>query len=320
MFHTRAAAKVRNLAYLLLVLVVSAAIASSCAPAKKELIIGSTTSIQDSGLFSELIPAFKKAYPDYNPKVVAVGSGEALELGKRGDADVLLVHSPKDEERFMKEGHGTKRLPAMHNYFAIVGPKSDPAGIFGVTDPIESMSRIAISGSPFISRGDDSGTYKKEQALWKAAQVKPKGEWYVKAGQGMSEVLTIASEKQGYTVTDLATFLAAADRLQLARLTEKAPLLLNRYSVIVPARTANPGGANSFAQWITSSEGRTVIGLFGKKKFGEPLFAPGWPQAEDLSGGASADANTKDSGGDAHSPQPGTPDERHDLPDDDNSK
>lgn len=254
--------------------------ATAAAPANPNLILATTTSTQDSGLLDVLIPMFQQQ-TGYNVKVVAVGTGQALQMGQQGNADVLLVHAPSSEKTYMDGGYGKDRFLVMHNDFIIVGPAADPAGIRGGTVAVDAFKKIASSGSTFISRGDQSGTNTKELALWKSAALDPAGQkpaWYVESGQGMGATLTIASEKGAYTLTDRATYLANKANLQLDLLVEKDNSLLNVYHVI----TVNPDkwpkvnydGALAFAKWITNAATQDVIGKFGVEKFGQPLFVP----------------------------------------------
>ncbi|MCI0432748.1 MAG: substrate-binding domain-containing protein [Gemmatimonadetes bacterium] len=238
------------------------------------LILASTTSTEDSGLFDVLIPAFERAHPQLDVVVVAVGTGEALELGRRGDADVVLVHAPAAESVFVAEGHATQRLDVMVNDFVLVGPAEYPAAVRGATSAAGALRRIEETRSPFISRGDDSGTHRKERELWAAAGIQPGGEGYIEAGQGMGDVLAIAGEKRAYTLSDRSTFLALGARHGLVVLFEGDPVLLNPYAVIPVTRAANPEGARVFADWITSDAGQSVIARFGVEQFGAPLFRP----------------------------------------------
>lgn len=245
-------------------------------PQPNVLILATTTSTRDSGLLDELVPRFE-AQTGIQVKVIAVGTGAALHMGREGNADVLLVHAPAAEEAFMREGYGLERRAVMHNDFIIVGPANDPAGIRGV--PLaEAMRRIAESQSLFLSRGDDSGTHKKEQALWQMAGVTPGGTWYQASGQGMGATLQIASEKGAYTLTDRGTFLNLRAVLNLEPLVAGDPVLVNPYHVIVvnPERhpAVNVEGARAFADFLTSPEVQAFIGNYGRDRFGEPLFVP----------------------------------------------
>lgn len=247
------------------------------AMAANTLILATTTSTQDSGLLDVLLPAFE-ARTHVKIKTIAVGSGEAIAMGRRGDADVLLVHSRAAEDTFMTEGHGSLRLEVMYNDFVIVGPAADPAGIKG-RDAVEAFRKIAAAGALFVSRGDRSGTYAKEQGLWKKAGVEPAGKsWYVSTGQGMGETARIAAEKQAYTLIDRGTDLAMGPRLGLPILSEGAGDLLNTYRVIVVNPAKHPrvhaAEARQFAEWLVSSEAQRRIGEFGREKYGRPLFFP----------------------------------------------
>ena len=260
-----------------LALVVAALALTGCgaAPsAERSLILATTTSTQDSGLLDELLPAFTAA-TGWQVRTVAVGSGQAIELGRRGEADVLLVHSPVAEEELVAEGTAGQRRLVMHNDFVLLGPAADPAGIRGVT-AVEAVSRIAAAQAVFVSRGDDSGTNAKEDGLWSAAAVTPGGEWYQQTGQGMGETLRVASELGGYTLSDRATYLAQRDTLGLEVLGEGDPGLLNVYHVIEMTTRAGdrvqPDGAAAFAGWIVSAPAQEIIGGFGTAEFGQPLF------------------------------------------------
>jgi len=246
-------------------------------PANPGLILATTTSTQDSGLLDVMIPDFEQR-TGYTVQTVAVGSGEAMKMGQQCNADVLLVHSPSAEKDFMTNGYGSDRRLVMHNDFVVVGPSSDPAGIKGSATAIDAFTKIANNQSPFITRGDTSGTNTKELAIWKSANITPAGDWYTESGQGMGATLQIASEKAAYTLSDRATFLANQANLQLAILVEGDASLLNVYHVIVvnPTNcpTANNTGAIAFADYVVSSEAQSLIGSFGTEKYGQPLFTP----------------------------------------------
>lgn len=249
--------------------------------AQSDLILASTTSTQDSGLFDVLIPAFNEFYPQYTVKVVAVGSGEALKLGETGDADVLLVHSPASEKTFMDNGFGIERKAVMYNDFIIVGPADDPAKIKGATDAAKALAAIAAAKATFFSRGDDSGTHNKEKALWKTAAIEPSGDWYQTTGQGMGETLTICDQKAGYTLSDRATYLTKKDSLALEILVEGDKALFNQYHVITVKNGKNLQGAVDFMNWVVSDEAQqNVIAPFGKDIFGDSLFVPNAGQVE----------------------------------------
>jgi len=252
--------------------------------APTELILATTTSNRDTGLLDVLLPLFESK-SGYKIKMVAVGTGQALTMGEEGNADVLLVHSPKSELDLMDKGFGKDRLLVMHNDYVIVGPKDDPAGIKGMKVAVDAFKKIAEAKSTFVSRGDDSGTNKMELSLWKSASMTPEGDWYLQSGQAMGETLRIASEKVGYTLTDRGTYLALRDTLQLDVLVEGDPALLNIYHVI----TVNPDkwpkvnyiGAKAFADFLVSPDTQKLIGEFGVDKFGQPLFIPDAGKAED---------------------------------------
>lgn len=244
--------------------------------APTDLILATTTSTQDTGLLDDLLPKFEKKY-NVKVKTIAVGSGEAIAMGERGDADVLLVHSRKAEDEFMAKGYGSLRKDVMYNDFAIIGPSSDPAGIKGKS-PTQAFAAIAAKAAPFISRGDNSGTHNKEKSVWEKAGIKPAGDWYVLTGQGMGESVRIANEKQAYILIDRGTYLSLKKTLKLVVLVEGEKDLLNPYGVIVvnPNKfpRVNNADATRFANWITSAEVQKLIGEFGRTKYGQALFVP----------------------------------------------
>ena len=244
----------------------------------KEVILATTTSVQDSGLLDVLVPEFEKE-SGYNLKVIAVGTGQTLAMGQRGDADVLVVHAPASEKALIDDGSAINRRLVMHNDFIIVGPEKDPAGIAGMTSAVDAMKKIADTGSTFVSRGDDSGTNKMELSLWKKAEVEPEGEsWYEQSGQGMGPTLQIANQKDGYTLTDRGTYLAQGENLSLTLLVEGDPVLLNVYSVmeVNPDKfdLVNGAGGKAFADFMVSEKAQQMIGEFVDKKSGKPLFIP----------------------------------------------
>ncbi len=254
------------------------------APARPEIILATTTSTQDSGLLDVLVPAFARQ-TGYQIKTVAVGSGAALKLGQDGNADVLLVHSPDAEQTFMQTGAGRDRRLVMHNDFVIVGPPGDPAHITGQAARA-AMQAIATAPAPFVSRGDNSGTNALELKLWKQAALDPTGRpWYILASQGMGATLSIASEKDAYTISDRATYLAFQSKIQSRILVEKDPMLLNIYHVIQVDPTKWPGvnaaGAQAFADYLLSSATQQLIGRFGVDKYGQALFVPDAGKPED---------------------------------------
>lgn len=246
--------------------------------ASKSIILATTTSTQDSGLLDVLIPIFEKE-SGYSVKTIAVGSGQAMAMGKKGEADVLLVHSPDAEKKFIEEGSGINRRLIMHNDFVIVGHPSDPARIHGAKTSVDAIKKIAQAGAIFLSRGDNSGTHAKEKGLWKAAGIAPDGQkWYQQTGLGMGQTLNVAAEKKGYTLADRGTYLALKKTLGLGILVEGDPLLLNIYHVIEvnPAKwpKVNAAGAKAFADFMVSRKVQGIIGKFGVDKYGAPLFFP----------------------------------------------
>jgi tungstate transport system substrate-binding protein len=245
--------------------------------ASKAVILATTTSTQDSGLLDVLVPLFEKE-SGFQVKTISVGSGQAMKMGEKGEADVLLVHSPDDEKRFMAEGFGVTRRLVMHNDFILVGPVGDPARIKG-TQAADAMKRIAKSGVIFVSRGDNSGTHAKEKGLWKAAAINPEGpKWYQQTGLGMGQTLNVAAEKKGYTLTDRATYLSLKKGLGLVILVEGDSKLLNIYHVIelnpVKSPKINARGGKAFADFMVAKKTQEIIGHFGVDLFGAPLFFP----------------------------------------------
>lgn len=244
----------------------------------KTLILATTTSTENSGLLSEILPVFEEE-TGIEVSVISVGTGAALQMGRDGEADVLIVHAKSSEEEFVSEGHGLKRSDVMYNDFVIVGPKGDPAGLkaFG-SDVVEALISLQEKQIVFISRGDDSGTHKKELSLWESAATTPEGDWYVSSGQGMGAALTMANEMQGYTMTDRATYLSMTENLDLEIMVEGNGLLFNQYGVIAvnPEKSdkINSEAADMFVEWILSDEAQKLIGEFGMEKFGQSLFIP----------------------------------------------
>ena len=245
---------------------------------EKTLILATTTSTQDSGLLDTLVPIFEKK-TGYFVKTIAVGSGQAMTMGRKGEADVLLVHSPAAEKKFMEDGCGVNRRLVMHNDFVIVGTADDPAKIKGTKSAAEAFKKIAAANALFLSRGDNSGTHAKEKDIWKAAGVKYDGEkWYQETGLGMGQTLNVAAEKKGYTLTDRGTYLALAKTLKLDILVEGDAVLLNVYHVmeVNPQKwpKVNIAAAKAFADFMVSKETQEVIKTFGVDKYGSPLFFP----------------------------------------------
>jgi len=263
----------------LMVLFLSAVVASSPAAAQqKNVILATTTSTQDSGLLDVLNPMFEKK-TGYMMKTIAVGSGQAMAMGEKGEADVLLVHSPEAEQKFVAAGYGINRRLVMHNDFIVVGPAADPAGIKSAKMTVDAFKKIAGAGAVFMSRGDNSGTHAKEKSIWKAAGINPEGQkWYQQTGLGMGQTLNVSSEKKAYTLADRGTYLALKKNLQLDILKEGDAVLLNIYHVIEvsPAKypKVNTAGGKAFADFMVSKEAQDVIKTFGVEKFGGALFFP----------------------------------------------
>lgn len=244
---------------------------------RTELILATTTSTQDSGLLDEWIPMFEEDNP-YSVKVIAVGSGEAMEMGRNGECDVMLVHSPAAEEEMVAEGYAIDRNAVMHNDFVVVGPASDPADVKETASATEAFSAIADSQSRFISRADESGTHTKELKIWGEAGIEPRGEWYVEAGKGMGDTLRIASEEEAYTLTDRGTYLSLRDELDLEIVSEGDPTLFNNYHVmnVNPEKwpDVNYEGARAFNAFCVSIEAQEFLNEFGVDRYGQQLFYP----------------------------------------------
>ena len=240
------------------------------------IILATTTSTYDTGLLDELIPMFEKKYPQYQVKPIAVGTGEALAMGSRGDADILIVHAPKAERQFMKKKNGIRRRYLMYNQFVIVGPKNDPAKIDGLINAVAAFKEIAKSKARFISRDDNSGTNKKEISIWNEALIVPDGSWYLKTGQGMASTLRIADQKKAYTLTDIGTFMTVKKSVSLKILATDKKRLKNPYHLIEvnPAKFSrvNNRGAHTLASFFLSSPIQRKISEFGEKKYGRALF------------------------------------------------
>ncbi len=241
------------------------------------VILSTTTSTQDSGLLDVLVPIFEKK-TGLSVKTVAVGTGQALALAARGEADVALAHAPDLERRYVATGKLSHRRLVMANEFVLVGPADDPAGIRGLRRAVDATRRIAERRSRFVSRGDRSGTHALELALWQAAGLEPRGAWYVESGQGMGATLAIANERRAYTLTDRATLLALQRRLELPVLVEGDRTLLNLYAVLEvnPANgpRVNAAGGRAFAEFLVSPEAQAIIRTFGLERYGQPLFVP----------------------------------------------
>ena len=259
------------------------------APAKagSDVILATTTSTVDSGLLDVLVPLFEKQ-TGYRVKTISVGTGQALAMGEKGEADVLLCHAPAAEKKLVDAGVVTNYQLVMHNDFVIVGPPSDPAGIKGKSSA-DALRLVSQKEAVFVSRGDDSGTNKQEKAIWKAAGVSPEGKWYQQSGQGMGATLLMASEKAGYTLTDRATYLAQKANIALTILSEGDRDLLNIYHVmqVNPAKfdRVNAAGGKAFVEFMVAAETQKTIGTFGKDKYGQPLFFPDAGKSMDKLGG-----------------------------------
>ena len=242
-----------------------------------EIILATTTSTYDSGLLDELVPVFERE-SGYVVKIVSVGTGKALTMGQEGNADVLLVHAPDAEAEFINKGYGIERTLVMHNDFVFVGSIDDPAGIKELPAPSDVLKAIAEVQAFFASRGDDSGTHKKELAFWDLTGITPEGDWYLETGQGMGSTLQIAAEKGAYSLTDRATFLSLQDVLNLVILVEGDPTLLNIYHAMIvnPDRwpSINLEGAQAFVNFLVSPQGQAIIENFGVDLYGQPLFVP----------------------------------------------
>ena len=260
----------------LIFLIAAASVLLSPAHAEQKILrLATTTSTDNSGLLKYLLPVFEKN-SGYKVQVIAVGTGKALRMGQDGDADVLLVHAPPAEEKFMAGEYGVNRRYVMYNDFIIVGPKNDPAGIRGIKDAKTALEKIARTRSVFISRGDDSGTNKKEKELWKETGIQPQGDWYKAAGQGMGKVLLMTDELRGYTLVDRGTWLSMQGKVGLQILVQGDQQLFNPYHVIAvnPARypDANYTGAMALISWLTSIEGQHLVAQF--RVNGQELFVP----------------------------------------------
>jgi tungstate transport system substrate-binding protein len=265
--------------HLLLALIVTLSLVHSAAAQAPSttVILSTTTSTQDSGLLDVLVPAFERK-SGYTVKTISVGTGQALALAARGEADVTLAHAPSLEKKYVAEGKMTNRRLVMYNDFLIIGPQDDPAKIKGEKSAVAALKKIAATGSRFVSRGDKSGTHTLELALWKQAGVAPAAPWYIESGQGMGGTLGIADDRSAYTITDRATLLAFSKRVRLVPMVEGDRPLLNIYSVmeVNPANgpRINVAGGKAFADFMLSPETQATIKTFGVEKYGQPLFVP----------------------------------------------
>lgn len=283
--------KKRNvLSWLTIMVLLVAAVLSGCGktetpinttqapkPANPDVILATTTSTQDSGLLDILVPEFEKK-TGYKVKTVAVGTGAALAMGEKGEADVLLVHAPASEKKLVENKTGINYKLVMHNDFVLIGPASDPAKVKDAKNVADALKAIASGKSVFVSRGDDSGTHKMEKSLWEKAGVKPSGNWYQESGSGMGQTLNIASDKGGYTLSDRATYLSTKKNLKLEILKEGDAVLLNIYHVmqVNPEKfpKVNKDGAKAFVDFMIDPGTQKLIGDFGKDKYGQALFFP----------------------------------------------
>ena len=263
---------------ILLALGTSNVFAAKQEPKQKNIILATTTSTQDTGLLDVLIPIFEKE-TGYFVKTIAVGSGQAMAMGQRGEADVLLVHSPDAEKKFIADGLGVNRRLVMHNDFVILGPAADSAKIKGKKSATAAFKDIAGANALFMSRGDNSGTHSQEKKLWKAAGVNPEGQkWYQQTGLGMGQTLNVAAEKKGYTLADRGTYLAMKKNLSLEIFVEGDAALLNIYHVmevnVAKWPKVNADGAKAFADFMIAKRTQAIIKTFGVDKYGSPLFFP----------------------------------------------
>ena len=262
---------------ILLVGLLAGAPGYSGAAASRNVILSTTTSTQDSGLLDLLVPRFEKQ-SGYSVKTISVGTGQALALAAKGDADVALVHAPSLERKYVASGQLQNRRLVMYNDFVMIGPKDDPAKIRALKSALAALKAIERVKAPFVSRGDNSGTHNLEKSLWQEAGIQPKGSWYVEAGQGMGATLNIANERNAYTITDRGTYLALGRRVTLPILIQGDRVLLNIYSVmeVNPANgpRVNAAGGKAFADFMVSREAQNLIESFGVEKFGQPLFVP----------------------------------------------
>ncbi|PID46961.1 MAG: tungsten ABC transporter substrate-binding protein [Proteobacteria bacterium] len=267
--------KKRQLIMVLLAGLLTAIVACSDKPDKPLLRLATTTSTDNSGLMNSILARFQEK-TGYEVQIVAVGTGKALKMGRDGDVDVVLVHARAAEEKFVKEGYGERRYDVMYNDFILVGPHDDPAKVKATKNAAEALKNIADAKAVFVSRGDDSGTHKKEKGLWASVGITPQGSWYREAGQGMGKVLQITGEMDGYTLTDRGTWLAYASKLPLEIVLEGDKQLFNPYGIIAVSEKRYPdinkAGAQALIDWMTSKEGQKMIGDF--KINGQALFIP----------------------------------------------
>ena len=274
----------------------ASAASSTPTPAKPELRISTTTSVNDSGLLPYLQPYFEED-TGYKMEVTSAGTGAAIKKGETGDADALLVHAKASEEQFVQDGYGVERVPFMYNYFVIAGPADDPAGIKDCKTAAEAFQKIADSGQTFVSRGDDSGTHKKELQIWESAGIDPaEKSWYVSVGDGMGATLNQAAERQGYVLTDKGTYLSSEAKDKLGLLLAESDDMKNTYTMIAVSPEKWPDtnieGANAFIKWMTGEKASELIAKYGVEKYGEPLFYLITPSGSAESSASSASASS----------------------------
>ncbi|KAB3535512.1 tungsten ABC transporter substrate-binding protein [Alkaliphilus pronyensis] len=266
-------------AILIVYLITFSAACSLISSKNSTIILATTTSTENSGLLDYLLPVFTED-TGVKVKVVAVGTGQALRMGEDGDADIILAHAKAAEDEFVKLGHGVKRFDVMYNDFILIGPSSDPFNIstLAKNNILEAFALINTNKATFISRGDDSGTHKKELALWSQLDIEPTGDWYFSVGQGMGQVIQMANEKNAYTLADRGTYTSMKGKIDLQIIVEGDPTLFNQYGIIAVNPKKNPSinydGAKKLIQWMLSEKGQYLIGEFGKEKYGEALFIP----------------------------------------------
>jgi tungstate transport system substrate-binding protein len=269
------------------------------APLRRDMILATTTSLYDTGLLDSIVPIFQRQ-TGYQVRVVAVGSGAALTMGRRGDADVVFVHSPAAESAFMAAGYGVRRRVVATNYFTIVGPPGDPAHVREASSAADALRRIAAAGAGFVSRGDSSGTNARELALWRKAGGRPTWPRYIETGQGMAATLLVANQRRSYTLTDRATFGLLKPHLDLVALRGRDPDLINIYHVIELNPAGHPrmnvAGGTAFADFVVSRRMQEYLETFGRARFGEPLFVPAWGQEPVAAGARGGGARARGSG------------------------
>ena len=253
--------------------------AAGCSDAPPFIVLGATTSTYDSGLLDHLVGDFAETNPRFSVRTVVSGTGQALELGRRGDVDILLVHAPGPEDRFVSEGHAPVRHTVMRNEFVLVGPPSDPAGVRDAATPAQALARVAAAGARFVSRGDSSGTHHREIELWRASGATADRSWYMESGQGQATTLQVASERGAYALTDEATFATLGNILELEPLMTGHPTLVNEYSLLLPVNARQPGYAQTFRDWLLSEAGRQSIETFRIPRSAVPRFRP-WSSGE----------------------------------------